>query len=81
MSTREQLDAYIGRLERRLRLSVLLRGTAILAGAAALAAYALEYKKDYAWPDKRDHSDDFADDFAGALLRSLSGAISAGAVS
>jgi hypothetical protein len=50
---------------------------ATIAGAGALAAYALEYKGDYSWPDQDDRSDDFA----GALLRSLSGALSARAVS
>jgi hypothetical protein len=37
MSTREELNSYIGKLERRLRLGAALRGTAILT-AAALAA-------------------------------------------
>ncbi len=41
MSTREQLNFYIGQLERRLRLSLVLRGAAILAGAALLTTVVL----------------------------------------
>ena len=41
MSTREQLNSYIGQLERRLRLSLLLRGAAILVGATLLTTVVL----------------------------------------
>ena len=47
-----------------------------LAGAAALTAYALEYKlSDLSWPDTGP------DDFAAALLRSLNSTLSGGAMS
>ena len=36
MSTRDQLNAYISRLEKRLRLGALLRGGAILTSVALL---------------------------------------------
>ena len=41
MSLREQLHAYIAQLEKRLRWSTLLRGVAILTGAALLATLVL----------------------------------------
>ena len=41
MSTREQLNAYLGQLERRLRLGALLSGGAILLGAALAATVVL----------------------------------------
>ncbi len=41
MSLREQLHAYIARVEQRLRWSTLVSGTAILAGTALLATLAL----------------------------------------
>ena len=41
MSFREQLHAYITQLEKRLRWSTILRGLAILTGAALLATLAL----------------------------------------
>src|SRR5208282_3699118 len=41
MSLREQLHAYIARLEQRLRWSALLRGVAILTGSALLATLVL----------------------------------------
>jgi hypothetical protein len=58
-----------------------------VAGAAALAAYALEYKlSDISWPPNPDHEEgqegrgEF-DDYATALLRSLKSTLSVGAVS
>jgi hypothetical protein len=48
-------------------------------GAAALAAYAIGYKlSDVPWPEDAEGE---SDDFAAALLRSLYGALSGGAVS
>ena len=41
MSLREQLHAYIAELEKRLRLSALLRGVAILTGSALVATLVL----------------------------------------
>ena len=41
MSTREQLNSYIGQLERRLRLSLMLRGAAILTGASLVTTVVL----------------------------------------
>src|SRR5580692_10594477 len=41
MSSRSQLDAYIGRLEGRLRLGALLRGAAILTSAALVTTLLL----------------------------------------
>jgi hypothetical protein len=41
MSTREQLNSYIGQLQRRLRLGALLRGAAILTSAALAATVIL----------------------------------------
>ena len=40
MSTREQLNAYLAQLERRLRLGALMSGGAIVLGAALAAAFA-----------------------------------------
>jgi hypothetical protein len=53
---------------------------ATIAGAAALAAYALEHKSsDLSWPDNEE--EEGADDFAAALLRALNVTLSSGAVS
>jgi hypothetical protein len=49
-----------------------------IAGAAALAAYALEYHRDYLWPNDENRD---TGDFAAALLRSLHSTLRGEAVS